>query len=166
MTAEHHLRGEEWRDVVGVPGYRVSSFGRVVSFRRYPAGKFLKPSARRNYLGKITYYAVNLGHADLRRVHHLVLEAFVGHRPHGLEGCHNNGDPADNSALNLRWDTHASNMEDSVKHGTKIAPPIGWRGSNRRTWLSEDDVRCIWAEPYFRGVCRRCYTCHTRDKVW
>ncbi|MDP7729539.1 HNH endonuclease [Mycobacterium sp. TY813] len=51
-------------------------------------------------------------------MHHLVLEAFVGPRPPGLEGCHGNGDPADNSVANLRWDTRSANVFDSVRHGT------------------------------------------------
>lgn len=52
-----------------------------------------------------------------RRVHLLVLEAFVGPCPPGLEGCHTNGDGLDNKLTNLRWDTHAANMQDRLRHG-------------------------------------------------
>ncbi len=51
------------------------------------------------------------------KVHILVLEAFVGPRPLGLEGCHDDGDPANNRLTNLRWDTPSSNAVDRVRHG-------------------------------------------------
>lgn len=53
-------------------------------------------------------------------VHRLVLEAFVGPCPDGMECCHNNGDPADNRLENLRWDTISSNRADRIKHGTAV----------------------------------------------
>jgi hypothetical protein len=49
-----------------------------------------------------------------RAIHQLVLEAFVGPRPPGMEGCHNDDNPANNHISNLRWDTHAENMRDRV----------------------------------------------------
>jgi hypothetical protein len=69
-----------------------------------------------------------------RRVHHLVLEAFVGPCPEGMEGCHKNGNPADNRLENLRWDTHHGNMKDAIDQG-RIRSPM--------TKLTEDDVRNI-----------------------
>lgn len=56
--------------------------------------------------------------ASLRLVHQLVLEAFVGPRPEGMEGCHNNGDCTDNRLENLRWDTSSNNKLDMLIHGT------------------------------------------------
>lgn len=50
-------------------------------------------------------------------VHVLVLEAFVGPRPDGMEGCHNDGDPSNNRLSNLRWDTPLANWSDRRKHG-------------------------------------------------
>lgn len=49
----------------------------------------------------------------------IVLEAFVGPCPIGMECCHNNGDSLDNSIDNLRWDTHKSNELDKNLHGTR-----------------------------------------------
>jgi hypothetical protein len=48
----------------------------------------------------------------------MVLEAFVGPCPPGLECCHGNGVGTDNWVENLRWDTHTENVLDSVRHGT------------------------------------------------
>lgn len=53
-------------------------------------------------------------------VHLIVLEAFVGPRPEGMHGCHNNGDPTDNRPENLRWDTPRGNAADRMKHGTEV----------------------------------------------
>lgn len=51
-------------------------------------------------------------------VHILVLEAFVGPRPEGHEGCHNNGIKHDCRLENLRWDTPRGNWNDRRRHGT------------------------------------------------
>jgi ribosome-binding protein aMBF1 (putative translation factor) len=34
-----------------------------------------------------------------------------------MECCHNDGDHANNAAVNLRWDTRKSNIHDQIKHG-------------------------------------------------
>ncbi|WP_341702630.1 HNH endonuclease [Ferrovibrio sp.] len=47
-----------------------------------------------------------------RLVHQLVIEAFVGPRPDGLEVCHGNGIKDDNRLENLRYDTPAGNRAD------------------------------------------------------
>jgi hypothetical protein len=67
------------------------------------------------------YLAVNLfrdGRAHRRKVHLLVLEAFIGPRPDGMQGCHENGVVADCRLSNLRWDTPAANQRDRLRHGT------------------------------------------------
>lgn len=51
-------------------------------------------------------------------VHRLVMAAFVGPCPDGIEVCHNNGNPADNRLSNLRYGTHSENQLDQVKHKT------------------------------------------------
>lgn len=51
----------------------------------------------------------------------LVLEAFVGPCPEGMEACHfPDRDPANNQLENLRWDTHQANMVDKATHGTSL----------------------------------------------
>lgn len=54
------------------------------------------------------------------KVHHLVASAFHGDRPNGLVICHRNGDPQDNRASNLRYDTQSSNLKDMYRHGRQI----------------------------------------------
>ncbi len=115
----------EYRPVVGFPGYRVGTDGSVWScwkkfgrFRAYIGSdwKRLKPSTTTRYLqvsmsrdGKVYY----------RKVHHLVLDAFVGPYPTiGMEGCHNDGNPFNCELSNIRWDTRSNNYKDRHKHGT------------------------------------------------
>lgn len=67
------------------------------------------------------YLLVNL-HRDGRqqsgvKVHCLVLEAFDGPCPPGLEACHRDDDYANNNVENLRWDTHSANQHDQVRNG-------------------------------------------------
>ena len=102
------------------PGYRVSDDGRVQSCvipGRYPKisdeWRDLKPSRRtRGYL------AVYLGRNVVRMVHRLVLEAFAGPCPEGMECLHGDGNPANNRLDNLRWGTKKENQADSARHGT------------------------------------------------
>ena len=105
---------EKWLPVVGYEGlYEVSWSGRVRNAR---TGRVLSPT--RNTTG---YLKVALHAAGRRRdslVHRLVLEAFEGPCPEGMEACHENGDPHDNVWDNLRWDSRSSNMRDRVRHGT------------------------------------------------
>jgi len=51
-------------------------------------------------------------------VHRLVLLAYLGQCPDGMEACHNDGNSLNNNLNNLRWDTHISNELDKFKHGT------------------------------------------------
>lgn len=97
--------------------YLVSDHGRVQSLL------WRTPKVMRGYVRNpdrhvvITLSRGGGAKPKLARVHRLVLEAFVGPCPDGLEGCHNNGDPTDNHVTNLRWDTSSENMHDRVRHG-------------------------------------------------
>jgi len=129
---------------LGYPGYRVGTDGSVWSWKckdgtRVKRWKQLKPwTARGGYL--ITRFTVD-GVQHYRSVHAVILEAFVGPRPVGCEGCHNNNDPADNRLENLRWDTPKNNCVDRAANGfiNKVL-----RGeSHPRATLTWDQVREI-----------------------
>lgn len=49
-------------------------------------------------------------------VHRLVLEAFVGPRPDGMECRHLDGDPANNRLANLAWGSPVENASDRKRH--------------------------------------------------
>lgn len=118
---------EVWRPVVGYEGaYEVSNLGRVRSLDRWIERV---TGARQRLRGRILsiqfdgrYESVRLklgGAGRTVRVHQLVTEAFIGPRPDGMEVCHDDGDPRNNRVDNLRYDTHAANSQDRIKHGTQ-----------------------------------------------
>lgn len=122
-------REEVWLPVLNYEGvYEVSNQGQVRSLDRVDhlgrrvRGRLLKPwVAKRSDTSKQTMHQLvdlnNRGRRQAVYVHTLVLNAFVGVRPDGMEACHTDGDPANNRATNLRWDTHAANMADVLRHG-------------------------------------------------
>ncbi|MDQ1111180.1 hypothetical protein QE418_000628 [Microbacterium testaceum] len=111
---------EWWHPVVGYEGaYEVSSRGRVRGLPRLDArgrsirGRVLRPTGR-------PYLSVSLcqgGRPRTVQVHRLVLEAFVGLCPPGMEALHIDDVPTNNAASNLRWGTHAENVHDTVRSG-------------------------------------------------
>ena len=73
-------------------------------------------------------------------VHRLVLEAFVGERPHGKMCGHRNGVRDDNRLENVEWITAKENASDRSAHG-QWTPPVGVRNPSAR--LREIDVYAI-----------------------
>lgn len=107
-------RCEQWRAVPGHEGrYEVSDLGRVRSLRRC----IVLATARASRYGHRSVSLSVAGERRTARVHHLVLEAFVGPRPAGLETRHLNGDPSDNRLANLTYGTPSENQRDRVRHG-------------------------------------------------
>lgn len=73
------------------------------------------------------YVKAKIGRGQTRRdvfVHRLVLEAFVGPCPEGMETLHDDNDRTNNKLGNLKWGTRQENVNDMVRHGTK---PLGDR---------------------------------------
>lgn len=117
---------EEWRAVVGYEGcYEVSSLGRVRSVRE--KGGILKSHAGNKYGHR--YVGLWKGTKKDLLVHRLVLEAFVGPCPPGMECRHfPDRDPANNRLDNLRWGTHRENEGDKEVHGTRRGWKVGKEG--------------------------------------
>ena len=121
---------EEWKPVVGFERlYEVSNHGRVrkkdkqLTFHKrskgYPA-VWIK-EAKRSFM-----------------VHRLVMQAFVGECPKGMEVRHLDGNPVNSHLSNLAYGTTAQNQQDRKQHGTDNA---GTRHGMSK--ITEDIVREI-----------------------
>lgn len=120
---------EKWLPIPGFEGqYEVSDHGRLRGLDRMivvqkPAGGTFERPHRGRIIATTTkrYERANL-HVGSKQhcwlVHRLVAAAFLGPCPEGRVVCHINGDPLDNRASNLRYDTPSGNMRDTLIHGT------------------------------------------------
>ncbi len=113
--------------------YEVSMDGQVRSLDRATAisgrneirkykGKMLRPGA-----GAFGYPLVALcknGVTKSRNVHRILVEAYRGPIPFGMDIDHINGNPADNSLANLRVVTTSQNVRNKTKTGNRH----GYRG--------------------------------------
>lgn len=112
------MTAETWRPVVGWPDYEVSDHGRVrsyIPFHHKPLPRVVALGADPKGYPVARLWGGRLNRVH-RRVHRLVLEAFVGPRPRGLVTRHLNGIPTDNRLSNLRYGTYAENMADRLLH--------------------------------------------------
>lgn len=124
---------ELWLPVVGYEGlYEVSDLGRVWSHAR---GKHLKPR------DKDGYQKVTLCDSGLKKqlyIHRLVLAAFVGPCPAGLQTRHGARGKTCNELSNLCYGTKKENEADKRRDGTS---PQGERSGS--AVLNEQAVREI-----------------------
>jgi hypothetical protein len=111
-----------YKEIPGWPGYRVGDDGSVWSRKRrhFEAWGDWRPLKLR--VGTRGYYTVVLYRPGCpggkrRYIHRLVLEAFVGPRPAGMNCCHFDGNRLNNRLENLRWDSVKSNHADTLRHG-------------------------------------------------
>jgi HNH endonuclease/NUMOD4 motif len=145
----------EWRDIPGYEGcYQVSDDGQVKSLARRIKSA---PGCTRPLPERIMKQEVDrTGYARLQLrsdgsyahhlVHRLVMLAFVGECPDGMEVCHNDGVKLNNNLSNLRYDTRSANQYDSIRHGThrgsrKTHCPQGHEYTAENTWKERNGNR-------------------------
>lgn len=112
-------KAERWRPVPGWRYYEVSSHGRARSLDRitrngrHRRGCILSPT----WDG---YWGVSLytGDGSVKRIHihRLVLSAFVGACPQGMQGCHSDDDRENNRLSNLHWGTPKANVAEAFRN--------------------------------------------------
>jgi hypothetical protein len=138
---------EQWKDVPGYGGsYSVSDAGEVRSHSRVAIrrdGSFIRSVPERVLKKSMwgPYYCVTLFKNGRRKrftIQCLVMLAFVGVRPKGMEICHNDGTYTNNRLSNLRYDNRIGNFADKYKHGTALG--------HRTRKLTADDVHKICRE--------------------
>lgn len=136
---------EEWRAVPGYEGrYEVSSFGNVRSIgtggnRR--RGGPMKPHLATPGLRYVQVALYRNGDRRYYRVHQLVMMAFDGPCPPGMEVNHIDGDAGNNRSDNLEYVTRSENLKHAFRIGL-----IDKRGEkNAAAKLTETQVREIYA---------------------
>ena len=151
---------ERWLPVTGYEGYyevsdhgNVRSLGRMVETHgghyRWQHGRVLKPGSTAK--GHMFVYLCRKSTNKKAYIHRLVLAAFVGPCPDGMECCHWDDDPTNNHLSNLRWATTSANRNDQVRNGLhywarRTHCSAGHEYVPENTYISKDGAR----------VCRAC----------
>ena len=120
----------KWLTIESFPNYEVSDTGLV---RRIDTHKEIAQNPCRK---KLPYRRVHLSHKGVAKyvfVHRLVLTAFVGDCPDGMQTLHADDDPTNNHLSNLSWGTPKRNHSTIDRKGE----------ANGRAKLTEADVREI-----------------------
>lgn len=119
-----------------IPGHarKRTPDGHLQSYTRFHPEKIIRPNVNNGY-GHMSIRLHRDGKYRSVGLHRLVLEAFVGPCPLGMQGCHNDGDPANNALENLRWDTPKANQADSHRQGkayyARYKPPTVMAAAKR-----------------------------------
>jgi hypothetical protein len=143
---------EVWRDIADCLGYQVSNLGRVKSVERTVVDRNGRASRIKQRIRKLRVVRVKGKPSSVRitiykvsrLVHVLVLNAFKGPCPYGMEGCHNDGHAMHNEISNLRWDTRESNVRDTYRHGARKR---SWAGFSIRTMRGK-----AFVSGYLQGI--------------
>lgn len=119
---------ERWKQIPGLKNYEASNLGRIRSLVR-ETPKVLKQNTDIKGYSRISIFQKNY------HVGALILIAFKGLRPKGMECSHLDGNPKNNKINNLKWCTSLENHSHKKLHGTTA---LGDRHPMRK--LSSKDV--------------------------
>jgi hypothetical protein len=108
---------EIWKTIRGFPGYKISNYGRIKSYKRG------KPFIKKQTLDKNTGYYFTLlskdGKLYNRRPGFLVLEAFVSKKPKNKVVHYKDYDKTNNRLDNLEWITQKKLIIKTIKEGKR-----------------------------------------------
>jgi hypothetical protein len=136
---------EEWKDVIGYEGiYKVSSFGRVMSVDRISNNKKIKGLFISQQLDRYGYPVVHLSKLNKqthKKVHTLVVQAFIPNPENKSQINHKKGIKTENIVCKLEWATASENQ----KHAFETGLSIGKRGKDHyKNILSDIQVMEIF----------------------
>lgn len=142
-----------WKTIPGTDGiYQASSDGRVRSLGHQTIKGYRKGVVLKQQIGSGNGYPIVRIRIDgrgqqTRTVHSLVMLAFVGPRPEGMEVRHLDGDRRNASADNLVYGTSSENNYDTVAHGRnaqarKVECLRGHPFTDENTYVTKDGRRC------------------------
>lgn len=115
---------EAWKDIDGYDGiFQISSLGRVARNTPTTTGKISTiPHIMSQWINWNRYHLITLCYKNKKKhftVHSLVLKAFVGPRPDGMEAAHLDNNRSNNRSDNLIWCTRKENHSHKKIHGTQ-----------------------------------------------
>lgn len=129
---------EIWKEISGYDGlYEISNLGRVKSYRRDKENGFVLSNLmmgpkRKRYPSITLFKDKKKKHF---RIHHLVMNAFVGPRPEGLIVDHVDNNPMNNNVDNLRYTSYReNNTKDRVGKTSKYP---GVHRDRYNNWVSQ-----------------------------
>ena len=111
---------ERWRVLPSNKNYLISDQGRIMRItpgRGTEPGRVLRPGKSKDGYLKVELF--NDAKPCSRYVHRLVVEAFIGEIPAGLEVNHISGQKTDNRLEHLEVVTHADNTKHAWETGLR-----------------------------------------------
>lgn len=132
---------EVWKDIPGYEGrYSVSDCGHVMSWNYKERGSPALLKLRRDKKGYARTWLCLRGNEKSPFVHALVLLAFVGPKPPGLQINHKDGNKQNNSLCNLEYCTASENNCHALRTGLRVMlrAEKHWNGR-----LTDEDVAQI-----------------------
>lgn len=134
---------EIWKDVINYEGlYQVSNLGRVKSLERIDAlNRIVKEKIRKQRVGTTGYYVLDLskdGKLKPRKVHQLVVESFLNHKPDGTQKLvvnHINRIRTDNRLENLEIVTQRENSSYHRPNTYSKYIGVTWH-KHKNKWMS------------------------------
>lgn len=108
---------EEWKDIPGYPGYKISNLGRIISYRRYPDGREIKGAPDKDGYNRLLLYS-SLGVRKSFRRNRLVAKIFVPNPHPELWNVvnHKDEDVTNDRADNLEW----CDVKYNTNYGTSL----------------------------------------------
>lgn len=92
------------------------------------------------------------------RRHQLILLAFIGPCPEGMEGCHENDVKSDNRLTNLSWGTRSKNCKDAYRNrvsGGELS------GHAKLSWAKAKEIRNLYPNGWSLGQLAQKYSVST-----
>lgn len=129
---------EQWKDIEGYQGYKVSSHGNVMG--RY--GRIKKPQRKSQRTDHLCIGLMNNGKFEMKNVHRLVAIAFIPNAESKPWVNHKDGNPKNNHVDNLEWVTANENAKHAYATGLyKKKKPISVESQQKILSLFEAGTR-------------------------
>ena len=160
------MKQENWKPIPGYEElYDVSDWGHIWSYKskrivgNYNNVRYNNVSLHKDGIGKSV------------DIHTLVIKAFIGPCPEGIEICHEDGNRHNNFIKNLRYGTGVDNCTDREKHGRTYRGEKHWKCKLTQEKVEEALAR-IEAGELLKDVAQECgiskthMICIRQSKAW